>query len=182
MGYAGVNISLSYTGGTGDLNVLAEPQNCGTGAGEVDCSDYALVVLPRWAWFRNGKTTISNSTGTIVLTPMGMPSRTITMTHPPSDYAFPQLEGYDHMAVGLGNGAVGMQEDAAGKPTAASIGKVVAAARKKEYASYEKYGALADVKEAVQAATMWNYIYTPAEYGPVRNQFIGFHRESAREH
>lgn len=93
LGYAGVNISLSYTGGTGDLNVLAEPQNCGAGAGEVDCSDYALVILPRWAWFRNGKTTISNSTGTIALTPMGMPTRTITMTHPPSDYEFPQLEG-----------------------------------------------------------------------------------------
>ena len=69
------------------------------------------------------------------------------------------------MAVGFGNGAVGMQEGAVTKPTAASIGKVVAAARKKEYATYEKYGALADVKEAVQAATMWNYIYTPAEYG-----------------
>lgn len=78
------------------------------------------------------------------------------------------------MAVGFGNGAVGMQEGAVTKPTAASIGKVVAAARKKEYASYEKYGALADVKEAVQAATMWNYIYTPAEYGSAKHFFIIF--------
>ena len=78
------------------------------------------------------------------------------------------------MAVGFGNGAVGMQEGAVTKPTAASIGKVVAAARKKEYATYEKYGALADVKEAVQAATMWNYIYTPAEYGSAKHFFIIF--------
>ena len=28
------------------------------------------------------------------------------------------------------------------------------------------YGEQAEVKEALQAATMWNYIYTPAEYGP----------------
>jgi hypothetical protein len=33
--------------------------------------------------------------------------------------------------------------------------------------SYAAYGALADVKEALQAATLWNYIYHPAEYGPV---------------
>jgi hypothetical protein len=29
--------------------MLAEPIGCG---GAVDCADYALVVLPRFAWFR----------------------------------------------------------------------------------------------------------------------------------
>ena len=39
--------------------------------------------------------------------------------------------------------------------------------RDAELDRYEAYGDLADVKEAVQAATLWNYIYHPAEYGPV---------------
>ena len=43
---------------------------------------------------------------------------------------------------------------------------MIAAARAKEYASYKSYGQYSEVKEALQAATMWNYIYTPAEYGP----------------
>jgi hypothetical protein len=49
LGYKGVNISLSFTGGTGDLSILAEPQNCGTTTGMVNCSDYALVVIPRYS-------------------------------------------------------------------------------------------------------------------------------------
>jgi hypothetical protein len=42
----------------------------------------------------------------------------------------------------------------------------VTAARAAELARYPAYGEQAEVKEALQAATMWNYIYTPAEYGP----------------
>ena len=42
----------------------------------------------------------------------------------------------------------------------------VRAARATELARYAAYGEQAEVKEALQAATMWNYIYTPAEYGP----------------
>ena len=41
------------------------------------------------------------------------------------------------------------------------------ARRRAELDRYKQYGALADVKEAVQAATLWNYIYHPAELGPV---------------
>ena len=39
--------------------------------------------------------------------------------------------------------------------------------RDAELDRYKAYGDLADVKEAVQAATLWNYIYHPAEYGPM---------------
>jgi len=46
------------------------------------------------------------------------------------------------------------------------ISKLIQAAHDKEYASYASYGNYSEVKEALQAATMWNYIYTPAEYGP----------------
>jgi hypothetical protein len=39
----------------------------------------------------------------------------------------------------------------------------VIAARAAELARYPAYGEQAEVKEALQAATIWNYIYTPAE-------------------
>jgi len=42
LGYKGVNVSLSYSGGTGPLNMLAEPIGC-SAAGAANCSDFALV-------------------------------------------------------------------------------------------------------------------------------------------
>ena len=44
------------------------------------------------------------------------------------------------------------------------------AARAAELARYPAYGEQAEVKEALQAATIWNYIYTPAEYGQERQE------------
>ena len=73
------------------------------------------------------------------------------------------------LVFGLGRGKVGMQETSSASeasPTVDAISKVIQAAHDKEYASYTKYGQYAEVKEGLQAATMWNYIYTPAEYGP----------------
>ena len=52
VGFEGVNVSFSYTGGAGPLHVLAEPVGCGGGG--VDCGDYALVVMPRYLWWRVG--------------------------------------------------------------------------------------------------------------------------------
>jgi len=42
----------------------------------------------------------------------------------------------------------------------------IGAARAAELRRYAKWGNLSQVKEAVQAATLWNYVYTPAEAGP----------------
>ena len=171
LGYKGVNVSLSYSGGTGPLNVLAEPLGCG---GAVDCSDYALVVLPRFAWFRQGKVAVDAASGSVTLTPMGMAARTVLGTRP-SDGSIKlnnsQIAGAPQLVFGLGKGAVGMQEQssdalARAAPTVDAITKVITTARTKEYASYKSYGDYAEVKEGLQAATMWNYIYTPAEYGP----------------
>jgi hypothetical protein len=49
----------------------------------------------------------------------------------------------------------------------ADVASSIAANEKNEMASYQKYKGLAEVKMAVQAATMWNLIYTPVEYGPL---------------
>ena len=46
-------------------------------AGGVNCSDYALVVLPRFAWFRQGAVKSDSAAGTIEMSAMGMPARTV---------------------------------------------------------------------------------------------------------
>ena len=53
--------------------------------------------------------------------------------------------------------------------TGAQVAAAIAAYKRIEVASYSRYSkdGLADVKQAVQAATMWNFIYTPVEYGPL---------------
>ena len=63
--YAGLNVSISATGGTGPLNLLVEPLGCAGAAGTevaggaaapeaLNCSDFALVISPRYVWFRAG--------------------------------------------------------------------------------------------------------------------------------
>ena len=142
----------------------------------VNCADYAIVVLPRFAWFRQGKVAVNSASASITMTPLGMAARTVALTssNPSIKINNSAVSGsVPHLTFGLGKGAVGMQESsasaaaAAAAPTVASIRKVITAARTKEYNSYKSYGNLSDVKEAVQAATMWNYIYHPAEYGPI---------------
>ena len=62
-----------------------------------------------------------------------------------------------HVAFGLGSGPIGFREGA-DAPSLTEVHAVIAKARASELARYAPYGELADVKEALQAATMWNYI------------------------
>ena len=170
VGFEGVNVSFSYTGGAGPLHVLAEPVGCGGGG--VDCGDYALVVMPRYLWWRVGALAVDGAAGTLSLTSLGATAATAVRASaapvalPPKFKLPAPFNTSAHFALPLGNGAVGLREGAAA-PTVAELTSAVAAARKAEEGRYAKYGDLAPVKEAVQAATLWNYIYSPAEYGPM---------------
>ena len=77
----------------------------------------------------------------------------------------PGWKSTPRLAFTLGAGAVGLREGS-GSVTLSEMRRAVGAAAARERARYAKYGALAEVKEALQAATLWNYIYSPAEYGP----------------
>jgi putative isomerase len=182
VGYQGLNVSLSVAGGSQqNLSVLVEPVSCP----QSNFSDYALVVLPRFQWDRTGVINISTSDGTIGLAPFGFVPSFVRPTSAPSA-ALPKsltaalgLGGHDspaapppppHVAFSLGHGAVGFREAATAKgalPTVSDVKATVEAARKAELERYEAYGAYAEVKEALQAATMWNYILSPAELGPI---------------
>jgi hypothetical protein len=171
LGYEGINVSMSYSGGTKPLNFVAEPVNCAS----ANCSDFALLLLPRFAWFRRGDVTVDTQSGSISFAPMGLPVRHVQMTVAGQALDLPTSatgEAGHFLAATFDKGALGVQESAAsdsppdahGMPSLASIQKVIQAARSKEYASYSKFGALADVKEAVQAATMYDeaiHTHTP---------------------
>ena len=171
VGYQGVNVSLSVAGGSGALHVLVEPLHCATksnthhhAAESTNCSDYTLVVEPRFMWYRPGGVDVIAEDGTITFTPIGFKDPLVIRPT-----AKPTLANTSSATFALGDGPVGLVEGSSGTkaPTIASVQKVISHAREKELATYGTYGALSELKEAVQAATMWNYIYNPAEYGPI---------------
>ena len=186
--------------------------------------------MPRFAWFRQGSISVHGSatatdTATagadgalaIHISPLGLDPSVIGMTGAGTTaMRLPAaVTSVPHLAVSFAKGKVGVFEAGAKPPSLAAIEATIAAARKREYGSYQKcgepradldrylaakrnadhlastppppllplpppppppppppsacrrYGEFADVKEAVQAATMWNYIYTPAEYAHI---------------
>ena len=175
--FAGINVSLSVVGGDGRLSVLADPVGCES----TNCSDYALVLLPRFQWYREGTINVSASDGTIAFSPLGFPTSFLRPTRPPmaalSHSVTKALGGVAAVgttsvlraALSLGGGPVGIREGGRDvkPPTVEEVTATVASARRAELARYKAYGALAEVKEALQAATMWNYILSPAELGPI---------------
>lgn len=176
LAFEGINVSLSFSGGNGPLTGLVEPLGCGDQG--VNCSDYAVVTTTRFAWYRRGTVTADAAAGTLTLSPMGLQTHTVALTasgDPTITLPDPVTSGATYVAVRL-TSAVGFVEGASlsepypetsGMPSVASIEKTIATARAKEYATYTKFDQYADVAEAIQAAVMWNYIYSPAELGPL---------------
>jgi len=190
--YAGLNVSVSATGGNGTLHLLVEPLGCSSASAApasaassassasasfgstssssssdaaLNCSDYALVVSPRFVWFRAGIATITTS-GAISLAPAGLDTTLVTPTRlADANVSLPEWKSSPRLAFSLGCGAVGLRQGPHA-PTLAAVRAAVSSARSLELARYARYGELASVKEALQAATLWNYVYNPAEYGP----------------
>ena len=81
----------------------------------MNCSDYAMVVLPRFSWFRAGEVTVNAGSGSIGLTPKGMATRTVRATRggDPITIGEKALDGFPQLVLSLGKGAVGMQESSA---------------------------------------------------------------------
>ena len=220
IGFEGVNISISVAGGGKQLHVLVEPLNCASPApadaaaaststatstatsSTANCSDYQLVLLPRYQWFRPGGVSIS-ADGSIEFSPMGHAANVVQPTATPvAIMRYPgsrmptwssaggaggagatgadvdaevgaNADEDDEIAragakvsFSLAHGAVGFREGEGEAPDIDEVRSVVAAARSAELSRYAAYGALGEVKEALQAATMWNYVVSPAEYGP----------------
>ena len=127
-------------------------------------------MAPRYLWFRGGDVAVDAASGAVTLSPRGHATPTVVSpTRPPTaGLQLPApLAAAPHAAYSLGGGRpLGLREGGGGAPSLDAVRTAVRAARATELARYAAYGEHAEVKEALQAATMWNYIYTPAEYGP----------------
>ena len=127
-------------------------------------------MAPRYLWFRGGDVAVDAASGAVMLSPRGHAAPTVVSpTRPPTaGLQLPApLAAAPHAAYSLGGGRpLGLREGGGGAPSLDAVRTAVHAARATELARYAAYGEHAEVKEALQAATMWNYIYTPAEYGP----------------
>ena len=174
VGFRGVNVSISVTGGTDLLTVLVEPIGCApphtagasrpsatTAATAVNCSDYSLSVTPRFGWSRPGTSFVAFD-GRIWLSPQGLPGSLFGPTTSPLAAVEGQLPGSVRFPL---TAPIGFVEDD-NMPIIEEVQSGVASARASELARYAAYGALSEVKEALQAAVMWNLNYNPAEYGP----------------
>ena len=146
------NFSIEFSGGDDVVAMVS-------GVGGSAWPGYYVRFTPRFAWLRAGFVEVGASE--LVLSPHGESTITLSPTQTG------QVQGHS-LIIPLSNGPVAISSRA---QSLEAITAMLARARAVELATYAAYGALADVKEAVQAAVMWNLIYTPAEQGfilPVR--------------
>ena len=184
----GLNVSLRWSAGDASgLRVAATPVGCATSTAAANCSDYAIVFSPSFAWGRAGttRTVCQADSCHLELSPHGLArSHTLTAT----------LAGDERRGIaqavcnvtGFGANPPQVPVPAAGEALAVSFAdlgstiylttypesweQTVAAlnvAEQAERASLAKYGELGAAAGAVRAAVMWNAVYVPAEQGPV---------------
>ena len=137
LGFDGLNVSLSMSGGKRPLNILAEPITCA----HSNCSDYALVILPRYVWYRSGSMDVSTN-GSIALSARGMEESmrstiTATVTSEASLTLPPSIKSRPHLAFTFGGGAVGLREGVASRPSREEVTGVISAARETELTRYQ---------------------------------------------
>eukprot|EP01062_Namystynia_karyoxenos_P016792 TRINITY_DN16186_c0_g1_i1.p1 TRINITY_DN16186_c0_g1~~TRINITY_DN16186_c0_g1_i1.p1 ORF type:complete len:784 (+),score=289.83 TRINITY_DN16186_c0_g1_i1:70-2352(+) len=152
LGWDSANVSFAFSAGP-ELRMRFEQVSGTDGA-------YAVVVTGRGGW--NRAVSVSAGNGTLGLAPYGLPEVTVHATAPAAlrDGAAPSI--VLPLALGKPQGistTTAMSLDA--------ITKLIDSMRVKEETTYEKFGDLAEAKAAAQAGVMWNYIYTPAEAGPL---------------
>ena len=186
--FRGLNTSISVVGGMRQLQLLVEPLNCAAGPpamGTVNCSDYELVLLARYQWLRPGAVSVG-ADGSMTFSPMGHERMILQPTMDPSSIGRAQeREGLgieDELArsvatlrFSMGKGAVGMREGRGkARPRLAEIRREVVARCADEKHRYAAFGKLGEVKEALQAATMWNYVVSPARSVSASESLVDF--------
>ena len=172
--FQSANVSVEFSSGAGEqaseLDLALTPLNCAGDADmqdgpTVNCSDFAVTLLPSFAWGRGGDWELSGNS----LTATGAGLRTVTMqttaeastslrAHPPS-----AVRGASQVTFPLGTGG-GLSTKP--KPSFAAIVSHMSAAHKAVHATHDKYGELSEVANAVQSAVMWCLLYVPSELGP----------------
>lgn len=159
----GCNVSVSAGGGQ-RLLVLVEVVP-GSG-GDKACDNVAIVPMGLSTWFRANNVTASATALTFASAGLGSTTVFSTLSSDATLNISPEVAAQPHLAFRLSSGfRLGLNSGDTPLPLA-TIAAMIDAAAETEMSRYTKYGALAETKEAVQAAVMWQAIYNPIEQGP----------------
>ena len=139
------------------------------GGPTVNCSDFAVTVLPSWAWGRAGQWS-SGVSDSLTATAAGLRAVTLYSTSPADELlqvtpqpmaSSPASAAEISFPLGVGGGL-----SSKANPTLADIVSHMTDARTAVLAKHDKYGDLKEVSSAVQSAVMWCLLYVPSELGP----------------
>ena len=172
----GANVSIEFASGVGAnasaLDLAMTPLNCASAAeleaglaatgGTVNCSDFAASFHSDFAWSRAGS--IVTTQDTIEYRGAGLRTVSLHPTSPASSSWWASTGDPSRLSFVLGAG--GGLTTASATPSFDSIQSRLAFAQAKVLGLHAKYGKLAEVARAVQAAVMWCLLYVPSELGP----------------
>jgi hypothetical protein len=171
-GRSGVNISIEVSGGQ-NLQLRASRVGSSLGSADgVDSGPVTLFIEALTTWrFANDLAATANGTALRLNSPG---SSTVNATlieldgQASSGGGAARFAGLSpiHVIVELSAvGTVARFSTTVGM-TAGTLDAHMEAMRKAELHSYNRFGALATIAQAAQAAVMWNVKYNPVEYGP----------------
>ena len=166
----GKNVSIEFSGGS-ELQLLVTNVE---GAANDD-NDFAVVFYAEALWERAASIAVAPNGTALHLAPWGLDAVTLSAsgaTDVSVEASLPAaVAGAPHIALRLGgtpsNASAGISSIGATDASVDALRKTLGARRETELGRYAQFGELAEVKEAVQGATMWNLVYTPAEAGPL---------------
>ena len=176
----GVNVSITWgttpsstvaaaAGGLADLRLVVGSASCG------NCTNYVILLLPSFEnkWGKTGAVSVAqrgDGAASFTLTPDGVAPTTLNVTGPPlSAGQRASITGSvgPHAAFAVVAGKASAVVLSSHTETATETSVALATAEVAERARYASYGtpALAELKEAVQASTMWLTVYVPYATG-----------------
>ena len=160
------NISIATSGGGPELLVSIDVVSSPNAEEISSCERYALVPTGLSTWFRAND--ITADTHSIVFDSYGLGVTHVHATAP-TNQTIPintNLITGPHLTYNLHAGfAIGFNSGKNPIPLT-QIRAKLDSARRTEAATYDKFGQLAETKEAVQSAVMWQLIWNPLEAGP----------------
>lgn len=155
-----LNVSIATTVEGAELTMTATVLNGReAGRGLINVSDYVLILQPNFTNGRAGSVS-ANSHGVSGMS-AGLRNSTLSLVAGRSISLTSPLLSSVHLAVPLSTAPVVLSTDSSS--SAAAVLTRTSAYRAKELATLDKYGAWADVKDAVQTSLMWSLVYDPKQ-------------------
>lgn len=155
-----LNVSIATAINGASLTLTATVLNGHDEETTFNASDFALILAPNFTNGRAGH--VSATANSVSGSAIGLRSSTLSLIAGRSTSLSSPLLPHLHLAVPLSTVApVVLSSDA--RASATAVLARTSAYRQQELAKLAKYGAWADVKDAVQTSLMWSLVYDPKQ-------------------